>query len=46
MKKATGLCKKYCKIQEVDFSSPLPNGMANANTLGAVMASVGDMKKD
>lgn len=27
---ATGLCKKCCKMYEVDFSSPLPNGMANA----------------
>ena len=35
---ATGLCKKCCKINEVDFSSPLPNGMTNANNTPVIVA--------
>ena len=36
--KATGLCRKCCKIYEVDFSPPLPNGMANANKTPVIVA--------
>ena len=35
---ATGLCKKCCKIYEVDFLSPLPNGIANANNTPVIVA--------
>ena len=36
--KATGLCRKCCKIYEVDFSPPLPNGMAKANKTPVIVA--------
>lgn len=32
IKNATGLCKNFCKMYEVDFSSPLPKGIAKANS--------------
>lgn len=38
MIKATGLCKKCCKMNEVDFSPPLPNGIANANKTPVMVA--------
>lgn len=36
--KATGLCKKCCKMYEVDFSSPLPNGIAKAKSTPVMVA--------
>ena len=36
--KATGLCKKCCKIYEDDFSSPLPNGIVKANRTPVIVA--------
>ena len=38
IKKATGLCKKYWRIYEGDFSPPLPNGIANANKTPVIVA--------
>ena len=38
MKNATGLCKKCCKMYEVDFSSPLPNGIAKAKSTPVIVA--------
>ena len=35
---ATGLCKKCCKMYEVDFSSPLPNGIAKAKSTPVMVA--------
>ena len=35
---ATGLCKKCCKIKEVDFSPPFPNGIAKANRTPVIVA--------
>ena len=35
---ATGLCKKCCKIQDGDFSSPSPKGIAKANKTPVIVA--------
>ena len=35
---ATGLCKKCCKMEDVDFSSPSPNGIVNASNTPVMVA--------
>ena len=39
IKKATGMCKKCCKIIDGDFFLPVPNGMANANKMPVIVAN-------